>query len=363
MVMVRRFYAVVAAAAVCRLLVDARLGEPAPEPAGASANQSVASRGVEAVQRRTTKAAYQPADAALAERSEAPTLTFYAYRAVGEGADYPLANVNAASASGVLWYLHNEVIGDCSYNGTVGQRRWGATRIRRFKVSTKATRTLYARGMNFGKFCTFSFGECTGPFREGHAGAGNGANMKPEWDEFGFYVGCTSVGDYPFGSFRSGRRYPNATWYSFPGACPSMRYDTRTEKCIEEMPGGLCDSVTGQGNCTYHVEAAGEVNIDELVGIRPAWKNRADFCKAGCNEGESQNEPQQSFGPQDDYEERQKTQCTSWWANIWDPLANANRVKDLLSMFRRKYPESSTEEDLPQPTCDFNLDRYSASAP
>lgn len=354
----RRVVAVALAALASQLLATARLGEAAPDPdrpgEGDAASEAIV---------RVSDVAYTPVDPSLILYSGAPTLTFYVYRASDDGVDYPLANVDAASAGGVLWYLHNEMVGDCSHNGTIGQRRWGVTRIRRFKVSTRAPRPLYARGMNFGKFCAFSSGECTGPFRKGRDGAGNGANSKPEWDEFGFYVGCTNLGDYPFDVFRSGRRYPNATWYSFPGACPISQYDNRTEQCIKAMPGGLCDWATGQGDCTYHVRAAGEINIDELVGIRPAWDSRADFCKAGCQEGQGQDGAQQSFGANDDYDQRQESKCTSWWANIWDPLANANRVKELLDMFSRKYPDSRTEKDLPPPKCDFNYDRYFASAP
>ena len=34
-------------------------------------------------------------------------LEFYVYRAMGDSS-YPLENVNAANAAGVMWYLHNE---------------------------------------------------------------------------------------------------------------------------------------------------------------------------------------------------------------------------------------------------------------
>eukprot|EP00928_Gymnodinium_smaydae_P062595 TRINITY_DN46420_c0_g1_i1.p1 TRINITY_DN46420_c0_g1~~TRINITY_DN46420_c0_g1_i1.p1 ORF type:complete len:585 (+),score=75.54 TRINITY_DN46420_c0_g1_i1:50-1756(+) len=231
---------------------------------------------------------YLPPNKALTRPSTAPEFSFYLYRTQGpeqDGGDYPLENVNAASASGVLWYLHNEMIKECNYGNTAGMRRFGVTRIRRFKITYKAPQTLYDKGMNFGTLCSFDSGECTGPHRHGWSGTGSGWNSKDEWEEYGFYVGCAKLGDYPHQEWPSGRRYLDAVWYSLPGACPTMNFHKATTQCKDELPGGRCDFVTGQGNCTYKTEPAGEIDIDELVGITPQWSNRAEFCQAGCVEG------------------------------------------------------------------------------
>lgn len=45
----------------------------------------------------------------LTSNSSAPLHEFYVYRAMGDSS-YPLENVNAANAAGVMWYLHNEAV-------------------------------------------------------------------------------------------------------------------------------------------------------------------------------------------------------------------------------------------------------------
>ena len=38
-------------------------------------------------------------------------------------------------------------------------------------------------------------------------------------------------------------------------------------RCMKEFPGGECDEPTGLRNCTFHVEDAGSVSLDELTGL------------------------------------------------------------------------------------------------
>merc|ERR1712048_1359417 len=101
------------------------------------------------------------------------------------------------------------------------------------------------------------------------------------------YVGCNYLGEWPHDEavFKRAKNYPNAIWYSLPGKCPQKDYNQETQECKLGFPGGACSHPDGSGNCTYHIEEAGEIDIDELVGITPKWKNREEFCKQGGFEG------------------------------------------------------------------------------
>merc|ERR1719210_1076031 len=83
-------------------------------------------------------------------------MTFYMYRAQSDR-DYPFENVNAADLPGVMWYLHNEVVG-------ATPRKYNVTRILRYKVTTMPTRELYRRThTQFAAFVAFDDGKCTTP--------------------------------------------------------------------------------------------------------------------------------------------------------------------------------------------------------
>merc|ERR1719201_230060 len=118
--------------------------------------------------------------------------------------------------------------------------------------------------------CSYDAGMCTGPHRNGYSSVG-------EWNQFGYVVGCGRIGGWPHQDWKSGKTYPDAIWYSLPGPCPSQPYYNSSSKCKEEQPGGRCPPgvlPSGTGNCTYQYEEAGEIDIDELVGITPRWKDR-----------------------------------------------------------------------------------------
>merc|ERR1712232_745889 len=156
------------------------------------------------------------------------------------------------------------------------------------------------------------------------------------------------VGQYPHTQWTSGNSYPNTIWYSLPGSCPTMDRFKATPKCNYELPGGACASLpTGQGNCTFHIEEAGELDIDTLVGIRPRWKNRAEFCKQ-CK---TEVGPNQAGGCGLDF----------WGPNIWDKDKNARRVQKTADEFDRKYPEMPKTNELSAPPCDFDQKKYGFS--
>mmetsp|Transcript_117684 Transcript_117684/g.332957 ORF Transcript_117684/g.332957 Transcript_117684/m.332957 type:complete len:493 (-) Transcript_117684:66-1544(-) len=298
---------------------------------------------------------YVPQNVSLARPSDAQELTFYMYRARNGDAKYPLANVNTASIGAVLWYLHNEVIWPCDGGGYLsagkpGDRKFSIDRIVRYKVTIKTSQPLLDRGMNYSAFKAFDFGEATGPHRgTRYWGKGTGWLSLGEWWEYGFTPGCVYVGDSPMDQrdFQTAKAYPNAIWYSMPGQCPTMNFAQATKRCKEELPGGICSSPTGQGNCTYSAEDAGWIDIDELVGIKPKFASRAEFCKE-CG----------GVGAEGTINSGGRCGVDFWGPNILDTERNKQRVQAALAAFEKKYPTSPREADFMTPTCDHNKTRY-----
>merc|ERR1712150_162043 len=198
----------------------------------------------------------------------------------------------------------------------------------------KATQPLLSRGMNFSMLCSYDAGECTGPFRSIYSPDG-------EFNQFGYSVGCGRIGDWPHGDWASGKTYPDAIWYSLPGPCPTKSYKDSTEECKLEQPGGHCKYgrlPNGAGDCTYSYEEAGEIDIDELVGIPPKWSSRAEFCRQCEKEGDAQ-------GPGG-------CGLDFWGSNISDSASNHKQVEAALRMFEKKYPDSPKDETMPA-QCDW----------
>eukprot|EP00929_Paragymnodinium_shiwhaense_P024090 TRINITY_DN14932_c0_g1_i2.p1 TRINITY_DN14932_c0_g1~~TRINITY_DN14932_c0_g1_i2.p1 ORF type:complete len:412 (-),score=80.70 TRINITY_DN14932_c0_g1_i2:328-1563(-) len=298
---------------------------------------------------------YVPADTSLARPSRSQVKTFYMYRAQSGDANYPPQNVNTASLGGVLWYLHNEVIFTCdgsgfdAGNGKWGDRKFAIDRIKRYKITMKATEPLRRKGMNFAVLKSFDSGEDTGPHRiannDGHK---SGYLSDPEWGEFGFNVGCGNLGEFPHQDWTSGKNYPSAIWYSLPGKCPQLPYFKETEQCRKESPGGLCAYPTGQGNCTYSYEEAGFIMLDELVGIKPRFKDRAEFCTKCGKEG--------------NINEGGGCGVNFWAPNINDRHENSERVRKTGEAFDKKYPHMTKTQDLHTPRCDFKQRTYGISS-
>lgn len=283
------------------------------------------------------------------QESSAPLFTFYMYRAVSDKV-YPPMNVNAANLPGVLWYLHNEVVERTP-------RKFGITKIIRLKVQTRAPQTLWEKGMNFGVRFAFDKGQATGPFECGRdkygpklcqgpfnssfdVGMHNGSVVGAfEWDTYGYFVGCNKLGHFPFPNYKI--YYPGAVWWSLPGPCPSKNYTQWTDWCKEREPGGYCDQTpTGQGNCTWTYEDAGEITIDELSGIR----NYTEFVESGRKE--------YMRGPD-------RGKGWTWWdSKREDELANEWRIMLAQELFAKKYPDSTPESELPEPECDFKQTKF-----
>merc|ERR1711874_75324 len=123
-----------------------------------------------------------------------------------------------------------------------------------------------------------------------------------------------------------------------------MNYKSETKECKLNYPGGKCDHPDGRGNCTYSIEEAGEIDIDELVGIKPKFKSREDFCRAGGFEGNGA--------------KVQNGRFVSFWNTIFDKRKNQWRYNQTAAMFNAKYPNMPRVEDLSPPPCDFTTKGY-----
>jgi len=247
--------------------------------------------------------------------------------------------------------------------GSVGDRKFSISVIRRLKISMKTPLPLQNAGMKFGPLQSFDSGETTGPhLYSAQDGVGSGWTSTEEWEKFGYNVGCGYIGQWPHdtepGGWTSGTSYPDCIWYSLVGPCPQVGRSQREPWCDVAFPGGFCSSPTGQGNCTYSYEDAGWIDIDNLVGITPKWPSRKAFCEQ-CHVEGGPYTPQFQGGCGLDF----------WGPNIWeDVTGNAGRVQKALAAFEAKYPKCTGSSSdvtyctdpafLTQPACDFNKEKY-----
>lgn len=268
-------------------------------------------------------AGYHPADERLLQASTAEKKTFYMYR-VTNNQEYAPENQNMANLAGAMWYLHNEIVNHKGY------RRFGKTRIQRFKVTTKATQPLIDDGMDFGVRVAFDLGRCTGPWQCADA-----------FERYGYFVGCNYVNQFPTAQWKGQVFYPNATWYSLPGRCSSKHYNEHTVECDLSEPGGACDNATGAGNCTYSYESAGEISIDELEGIA----NFHDFAQTGGWEYDNKTD---------------RGVLMTFWNDKSNATACEDRLDRARDLFKQKYDDS---EELVEPACDFNFGAFYAHVP
>lgn len=244
-------------------------------------------------------------------RHTVPVHTFYMYRACDDK-DWPIENVNAANLAGVLWYLHNEVV--CSV-----PRKFGISRVRRFKVQVASTRKLDERNMTFGVRFAYDRTICTG--------AGPWATPSEclaQYSKYGHFVGCNNLGHYPFPTAAKGFpvHYPGAVWYSLPksGRCPLRP--------------------TGEDNCTWNYQDAGAIDIDTLVGIDSDALAAPD---KGLREYDSTTDTGHGV---------------SFWDHKYDDGACLRRLEKVRRIWDETYPDMEKDIDLPNPPCDFDCSFY-----
>merc|ERR1719419_1338007 len=234
-----------------------------------------------------------------------------------DAGDHAPANSSLGSIEAILWYFHT-LLASCE-RGCKIARQDGLERIARYMVQTKATQSLLSAGMNFGPYCTFEQGQCTGP-----------GDCSEIFAEYGYVIGCqnlSSGSDFHYGG----------AFYSLPPRCRVAQRNLRSLECNGDQPGGLCQGVpTGSGTCTWSYTDAGVVTIDELEGIA----NYTAFKELGGEEYNMQLDTGINM---------------TFWDDRGGKKASAARVEKLDALFKKKYPDMPTDKDPPMGLqCDFN---------
>ncbi|MBV9493595.1 MAG: hypothetical protein JOZ54_05080 [Acidobacteria bacterium] len=288
-----------------------------------------------------------------------PPVTLRVYRAIDSrllggslgDAGTRLGNTNAASAGGVLGYLHTEVIPSLS-NMSPDRRFNNIDAIAVFEVNVLNVRRARLFPSNDPQGDASSFG----PYM-----AFNGGQAMPPWardgiDRYGAYVGVQDQAHNPR------HAYPG-DWYSFVGICPLSRWVTdedghrekpspcRTMPTLEgicNIPGGKPD---GTPLCQYTYTYLGYVPLDDLVGItskehplcktgrtKRACTDYADFRRNGGDE--------YSVGPNDSLDCGPKATESGlpFWSGRCDPEKASERIRALTKWSHLTTPESAAKK-------------------
>lgn len=237
---------------------------------------------------------------------------FYTYRAINND-NYKFNGINTASSGGVIRYVHEEVVGvDCcsQCDKNRHRRKYDIDRIKRFKM----TMMNVGDPRQFRNFQQFDLAKCTVP------------KCDEVYQKEGYNVGCQVQHVDNF-------HYHDAAWYSWPGTCPSQPFTSKSEECIEEEPGGECEEPDGSKDCTYKMEPAGEIYLDDLVGIGKPGDGTGrfeQFCRGGGVE----------FVLHPETCSWCKPPTINFWKERTNRELNTLRTRKLIKMFRQKYPDS-----------------------
>lgn len=219
-------------------------------------------------------------------------MNFFMYKVQSdedEHDDEVAGNTIFYSMEGILWYLHSQIVTkSCPRNLNI-------TRIKRFKANVFNTKEPFFEWQGqFGPYLTFEKGNCASP------------ECTDTFRRYGQVVGCL-----PWSPYQGGHGYGNTTQsYSLPRA-------------------GRCAIADGSDKCTWHLEPAGELRLDDLEGIASYER----FCAAG--------------GIEYDQSKDVGTSCTFWDAQ-GSEAANAGRVAKLQQRFLKLAPRVN----MPEPLCD-----------
>jgi len=240
--------------------------------------------------------------------SPAPLREFYMYRATAPGSlsTYPLGEINTGNMEGTLWYLMNEVVSNYS-RGVRCPRRFGISKLHRFKVRVRSTSALFSSGMNFGVRFAYDQGKCEGRCFLDNMCTGEG-DCADQYNKYGFFVGCNKFSDkYPFPV--EANAVPDGVWYSLPLA----------GRCRSGLP-------TGAPDCTWTYEDAGALTLQDLESIAPGPSN--------CCEGH----------------------CTDFWKHEFDTERMVWRVDAAKQLFHQRFPQWPA--DLTTPACNFDHTKW-----
>lgn len=295
-------------------------------------------------------------------------MTFYMYRA-SKNEDYHPENINLATAGGVMWYIHNEVVRAGCVKPDAQKpefaRHYDITRILRYKVTVKNPTEVFnykkSEGQDykkqFGHFVQFDSGNCTVQ------------GCAKFWEDYGYNVGCQKAPevcldktiepptpcpeDKRMVMYES--RFSHSYWYSLPGRCPSKPFTAADKlgECAKAEVGGECPRPvnsdgsgaaqepgdealmpTGTKTCTWKIQGDGEVFLDELTGINEKYGTYQKFCDAGNKEYDA---------------ETDKGSGIDFWDTKMDASKNEDRTRLLLKRFKVAYPDDPYIAD---PWCD-----------
>jgi hypothetical protein len=290
--------------------------------------------------------------------------TFYMYRAQSQ-ASYPLENTNAADLAGVMWYIHNEVV-------TATPRKYKIDRVKRYKVTVRNTWEFWnTHKRQFGPFVAFDAARCSTPI------------CKKLYNQYGFIVGCQAQGTEVAGYLGKTQTNWNCKkgedkckaplWYSLPGPCPGLGISNgeidankvgldvnaaKTPDCKARMPGGHCAGgavANGNPDCTYSYEEAGQIFLNELVGITD-YDNWWNGSYVKC-----QDDVAQHVLPADheciqnkEYDlHLDKGIGTTFWDGKHDAVKCQERMDKVRQLFFQKNP--SFPLSLEEPPCEFDM--------
>jgi len=245
------------------------------------------------------------------EQKEAPTITFYMYRAAAEGAleKYEFGDINTGNMDGVVWYLMNEVV--TMYTAGVRcPRKFNISMIHRFKITMKSTPELFATGMNFGARFAYDTGKCMGRCFPKNMCTGTD-DCDYHYKKYGYNPGCNNFYDhYPFPDYNTPAE--RGIWYTLPLA-------------------GRCDNPTGAHDCTWAYEYAGNISLWDM---EKAAKAEANWGDVNCCDGH----------------------CSQFWNDQFSTWRTSWRVQQALQTFADKYPDISA--DIGSGTCDFQWPKW-----
>jgi len=133
----------------------------------------------------------------------------------------------------------------------------------------------------------------------------------------------------------------------------------KTPECTKRMPGGLCpkgiDKPTGAPDCTYTYEDAGEILLDDLVGIddyNDFWNVSYTRCAKQKAVGELPEETECRHNKEYDVKTDKGT-GTDFWNGKLDKEKCTERLEKARKLFKEKFPEFP--EHLEEPPCEFDM--------
>jgi hypothetical protein len=243
-----------------------------------------------------------------------------------------MENINLASAGAVLYYLHKQVVPAGCSQAKPHKRFGGISHVWRYKVTMENTKQVWEHSSAehypllgphlFAPFAQFGDGRC------------RSEGCTKWWKDFGYSVGCEvevlMPSEYGASIFYQSR-FSNSQWYSLPGRCPTLTNEDprKFQDCAAEEPGGQCGGPNGTQTCTWKIEDAGKVALDDLIGI--------DFDTL-CNEEKKEYDQDLDRG-----------EGVTFWDHRHSQPRNAERTRLLLKLFKDKFSNSPY---LLDPVCD-----------